>query len=177
MVKKLSLFFAYALFFILALMYFTPKTSLYYMLEEELKKYEVVISDENLQDKGFSLNVSDLNVYVKDINSAEVKNVNIKVFALYNSLNVEDISLSSVAATFIPVNIDELSVSYSVFNPLNIVLKGNGGFGTADGSFHILERTLHFDVVPSDEMIKKYKNSMRQLKKNENGSYSYDKTF
>ena len=177
MVKKLSLFFAYALFFILALMYFTPKTSLYYTLETELKKYEVVISNEDVQDRGFSLNISDLTLYAKDINSAKVENVNIKVFALYNSVKIENISLSSVAATFIPINIDEVTISYSIFNPFNVVMRATGGFGVADGSFHILDRALHLDVVPSDKMIKKYKNSMRKLKKNENGSYSYDKTF
>ncbi len=177
MVRKIATFFAYVLFFVLALMYFTPKTSLYHMMEKELKKYDVVISDEIVEDRGFSLDVNAPNIYVKNINSASIENINVKLFALYNSINVSNITLSSVAATFIPVNIDEVSITYSIFNPLNVTAEGSGGFGEASGTFNILERTLNLNVVPSPKMIKQYKNSMRKMKKNEDGSYSYDKSF
>ncbi len=177
MVKKIVAFFAYALFFILALMYFTPKTSLYHTLEKELKKYDLVISDETLEDRGFSLDVNDLSVYVKGVDSASVQNVNVKAFVLYNSINVQNVTLSSVAATFIPIKVDELSVTYSIFNPLNVTAEASGAFGEAKGTFNVLERTLSLNVIPSEEMSKSYKNSMNKMKKNEDGSYGYDKTF
>jgi len=177
MVKKLLAFFTYALFFILALMYFTPKTSLYHTLEKELKKYDVVISDETIEDRGFSLNLENFSVYVKEVDSASVENVNVKFFALYNSISVQNVTLSSVAATFIPIKVDELSVTYSIFNPLNVTAEASGAFGEAKGAFNILERTLNLNVIPSEEMSKSYKNSMNKMKKNEDGSYGYDKTF
>ncbi len=177
MVKKLLMFFAYILFFILALMYFTPKVSLYYMLEKELKNYEVVLSDESLNDSGFALHVESMDVYVKGIDSANVKSVVLKVFGLYNSLSVENITLSSVAISFIPLNIDQAAISYSIFDPLHVKINGSGGFGDATGSLHILDRALNIKVIPSSNMLKKYRNSMRKLTKNEDGSYSYVKTF
>jgi len=177
MVKKLSMFFAYVIFFILALMYFTPKVSLYYMLEKELTNYEVVLSDESVNDSGFALHVESVNVYVKGIDSANVESITLKVFGLYNSLVVENIRLSSVASNFIPINISEVSISYSIFDPLHVKISGSGGFGEASGSVHVLDRILNIKITPSNEMQKKYRNSISKLTKNEDGSYSYVKTF
>ena len=177
MVRKIVIFFAYVLFFILALMYFSPKVSLYHLMEKELKKYDVVISDERVEDRGFSLDVNSLTLYAKGINSASVENINIKLLALYNSIDISNIRLSSIATTFIPVRINELHITYSIFNPLNITAEGSGGFGEAEGTFNILKRTLNLNVIPSPKMLKQYKNSMRKMKKNEDGSYSYDKSF
>lgn len=177
MVKRVSLFFAYAVFFLLALMYFTPKESLYFLLEKELKTYDVIISNEELKDSGFTLKLENAELFVKSIKSASAKEVNVKIFALYNSVTLSDITLSSVAASFIPLKIDELSVAYSILNPLKIKAYGVGEFGEAGAAFNLLDRTLHIDVQPSDKMKKEYRNSMRQLQKSEDGGYSYDKTF
>ncbi len=177
MVKRISLFFAYSMFFILALMYFTPKKSLYFLLEGELKNYSVIISNEEVEDKGFTLELQNADFYMKSIKSANASEVNLKIFVLYNSLTFNDITLSNAAASFVPLHIDELSLSYSIFNPLNVKAYGIGEFGEAEATFNILDRALHLDVEPSQSMKKQYKNSMRQLKKSEDGGYSYDKTF
>lgn len=177
MVNKLLMFFAYVIFFMLALMYFTPKTNLYYMLEKELVKHELIISDEKVSDKGFVLSLENAVIYMKDIESAQIKELDVKIFALYNAINVTDIKLSEVAGSFIPVKINNVDIRYSVINPLNIVIKAQGDFGEASGVVNILEKQLHLNVTPSEIMKKRYRNTMRQLKKQEDGSYSYDKTF
>lgn len=177
MVKRISIFFAYSMFFILALMYFTPKKSLYFLLERELKSYDVIISNEEVKDSGFTLELQNADLFVKSIKSANAKEVSLKIFAIYNALTLNDITLSNAAASFVPLHIDELDISHSIFNPLNITVYGIGEFGEAEATFSILDRTLHVDIEPSDKMKKEYKNSMRQLKKSEDGGYSYDKTF
>lgn len=177
MVKKVSLFFGYSAFFLLAFMYFTPKQNLYYFLEKELKIYNVIISNEKVQDKGFTLTLENADLFVKSIKSANAKEVNVKIFALYNSLTLSDVTLSSVAASFVPLHINELRFTYSVLNPFNITAYGIGEFGEAEAALSILNRSLHIDVEPSDKMKKEYANSMRQLKKSEDGGYFYDKTF
>ena len=177
MVRRASLFFAYATFFALALIYFTPKQSLYYLLEKELKTYSVIISNEEVKDSGFTLKLEGAELFVKSIKSASAKEVNVKIFGLHNSVTFNDITLSSVAASFVPLNIDELSVAFSILNPLKIKAYGVGEFGEAGAAFNLLDRTLHIDIEPSDKMKKEYRNSMKQLKKSEDGGYSYDKTF
>jgi len=177
MVKKIALLFAYLAFFILALTYFAPKANLYYLLEQELKKRDVVISEKNVSDKGFSLQLSDANVFVKSIKSANVKETDVKIFLLYNSIVLRDVTLSSAASSFIPLKIEEIKIVYSILDPLNVKAYGVGEFGEAEASFNVMERRLRLELAPSQKMLKNYSSTMRQVKKLEDGSYVYDKTF
>ena len=177
MVRKIGLFFSYFIFFVLSLMYFNPKISVYYFLENELKKHNIVVSDEVLEDHGFSLEVQNANIFVESIKSANVENIDVKMLVLYNSIDVKNISLSKVATSFMPLNIKKLSVSYMVFNPLNIKMYAVGKFGELNGVFNLLDFTFHADLKPSQLMLSKYQNSMRSFKKNKNGEYVYDKNF
>lgn len=177
MVNKILIFFAYVLFFILALMYFTPKTSLYFMLEKELKKQDLIISNEKVYDNGFSLSLEDATLYVKGIDSAVIKETDVKLFVLYNTININDVTLTDVAGSFIPLEIENINITYSVLNPLNISIDAKGGFGEVSGGVSIVDKKLHLNLIPSEVMKKKHKTTMRQLKKQEDGSYSYDKNF
>lgn len=177
MVKKLTKFFGYSLFFLLALMYFTPKVSIYYFLETLLAPHAVVISSEEAVDRGFTLQINHANISFKAIESANIAEIDIKIFALYNVIHCKDITLSGAAQSFIPLHVEAATLKYSVFNPLNVVAKINGEFGEANVTFNILERALHLKVVPSDLMLKDYKNTLQNMSKNENGEYIYDKTI
>jgi len=177
MVRKLAIFIGFVLFFLLALMYFTPKENIYFALEHELKKYDVVISNEKIDDSGFTLNLSAAEIFFKSIKSADIKEINIKIFGLYNSISIQDIQLSQTASSFLPLNIQKVTITHSIFNPLNINIYELGDDGEIEGSFNLVEMALHIIFEPSELMLKKYKNSMREFKKSEDGSYSYDKTF
>lgn len=177
MVKKIAIFFAYTLFLALALMYFTPKSSVYFLLEEQLKKYDVVISSEEINEGSFTLNIKDADVSFKSISSAKIAKSDVKIFALYNSLNFEDITLSSTAKSFAPLKIEKVKVVYSVLNPMNATLYGVGEFGEVNAEFNILKMSLHLVLKPSEIMSKDYKNTLKNLLKTENGEFTYDKTF
>ena len=177
MVRKLAIFFSFFLFFLLALMYFTPKENIYFALENELKKYDVIISNEKINDSGFTLELNDAEIFFKSIKSADIKSVNIKIFGVYNSLSMSNIKLSSAASSFLPLNIEKVTITHSIFNPFNISIYELGENGELEGSFNIMEMALHIIFHPSELMLKEYKNSMREFKKSEDGSYSYDKTF
>ncbi len=177
MVKKLALFFAYLSFFMLALMYFTPKVSIYYFLETQLKPYDVIISSESVQDSGLTLSIEDGVVFVKSIDSAKIKNVDITILGLYNALSVSEIELSSVAASFVPLKIAQVDIIYSVIDPLNITANAVGEFGEVQAIANLLERIVHVKLVPSALMKKDYKHTLKNLKKSENGEFVYDKTF
>jgi len=177
MVKKLAVFFGFVLFFLLSLMYFTPKENIYFALENELKKYDVIISNESVSDNGFTLSLSDAELFFKSIKSADIKEIDIKIFGLYNAVNIYDVKLSKSASSFLPLNIQKVTITHSIFNPLNVKIYELGDDGELEGSFNLLEMALHIIFEPSELMLEKYKNSMREFKKSEDGSYSYDKTF
>lgn len=177
MVKKISKSLGYFLFFMVSLMYLTPKVNIYYFIEKELKPHGVIISSENVQDKAYFLDVENLNISYKEIQSVKVENLSCYIFAIYNKITVNDIKLASALGSFVPINIQKLNVEYSIFNPLNIVANASGDFGEAKASFNIAEYSLHLDLKPSKIMIKSHQNTLKQLKKTENGEYTYDQSF
>lgn len=177
MVNKLSKIFAYSMFFILALMYFVPKLSIYYLVEQEIQKYGIVIDNEEVIDNGFSLSIQNAEINVKSINSASIKNVNIKIFGVYNNVLLQNIKLSSVAASMVPTDIEEVEITHSLFNPLHISAVANGGFGELEVDFDLLDMTLHLELLASKKMLSSYRGILRNLKKNKEGVYIYDKTI
>lgn len=158
-------------------MAFMPKESLYYLLEESLKKFDVVISKESLQSSMLSLRLNDMQVSVKGIESAVVEEADITLLLLYNKIEVQNITLSSVAESFVPAKIESLDVSYTIFNPLEITLNAVGDFGEVEASVMLLDRNITLGLAPSKLMLSKHKNSLRIFKKNENGEYIYAKSF
>jgi len=174
---KLLKFLAYIIFFIFALIYFLPKQSLYYFAEQELEKQQVIFSDEEIIEKTFSLQLQHSTLSYQSISSAEVAYIDIKLLAFYNVITIQDINISSVASTFIPLNVNKVEVKQTLFNPLNVVFKAYGEFGEAEGVFHILDKNVSLILKPSPLMLKEYGSTLRELHKNEKGEYQYDQTF
>jgi len=174
---KLGRIFACFLLFTIALIYFIPKVSVYYFLEQKLKSHSVIISNEDVIDSGFSLNISDAIISLKSVDSAKISNVDIKIFALYNTIDVKDITLSSVAESFVPIYVKNVNIQYSIFDPLNIIAVSSGDFGEAYANINIIDRVLHLNLKPSKSMLKDYKNTLKILKKSENGEYIYEKNI
>ena len=177
MVKKLMKFFAYLLFFFGALALFIPKSSIYYFVEKNMKQFGVVISNETLHSSMLSLNIENLEVSTKGIDTALIEEADITLLLFYNKLHFTNIKLSSIVEAYLPSKISNLDISYTIFNPLVVTLNAEGGFGVAQGTLNIMQRVVSISVEPSKIMLRRYKKSMRMLKKSENGEYVYAKTF
>ncbi len=174
---KISRFFAYVSFFILSLMYFAPKISMYYFLEKQLQNYELIISNEECIDTGYALDIKHATVSLKSIDAAKIAEINIKIFAFYNSINVNDIYLSSMASSFVPLKIENVNIVYSVIDPTNILATSYGEFGEIDAKFDLLEMKFRAILTPSKLMLSKYKNTLRKFKKLKTGGYLYEKNI
>ena len=177
MVKKIMKFFAYLLFFVLALILFIPKSNLYYLAEANLKKFDVVISNEKLSDNFLSLNIENLDITTKAIDSGVIGEADITLLLFYNSVVLKEIKLSSLVESYLPSKIANLEVSYSILNPLELSALGDGDFGEARASLNLQTRELTLVLKPSKKMFLKYKRSLAKFKKSQNGEYIYAKTF
>ncbi|MBU0720377.1 hypothetical protein KJ877_03475 [bacterium] len=177
MVRRIFVFFAYLFFFLLALMYFTPKLSVYYFLEEQIKPFGVVISRESLTDKGLTLKIEHASISAKSIESANIAEIDIGIFGLYNSAEFQDIKLSSAAGAFVPLKIQNAKIVHSVLDPLHVNAQALGEFGEAAVSFDIMQKAVRLVLKPSALMLRNYQSTLRNLKKSENGEYVYDKNF
>ena len=116
-------------------MYFSPKANIYFALEHELKKRDVIISNESVIDNGFSLELQNAELFFKSVKSADVETLNVKIFGIYNSLSMSGIKLSPTASSFVPLNVESVVISYTIFNPLNVSIYQVGEAGEAEGSF------------------------------------------
>lgn len=177
MVKKLLKFFSYSLFFIFALILFVPKESFYYLLEQNLKKFDVIISNEKLEDKTISLDIKNLDISAKGIESLKIKEANIVILGLYNAVELQKIQLSSLVENYLPAKIDSIDISYTILHPLVLQADGHGEFGDARVSVNLLDRNATLILKPSKVMFSRYRNSLRKFKKSKNGEYIYEKSL
>ncbi len=177
MVKKLFKSALYFFFFLFFLIYLTPKVNIYYLFEQKLQKFAVIISKEDLQDTGFKLNIKNLEVSYKEIESVKISKMECNIFAFYNTISIKDIKLAKALNSFLPRKIQNLKIVYSILNPLNIFLSAKGEFGDLDAKFNISEFAIHLNLKPSKLMLQSYKNTLNNLRKTQNGDYTYDQSF
>jgi len=177
MVKKMLKLLSYFIFFIFMLILFVPKNSIWYFAEKSLKQYEIVISNESLEDSFTTLNVNNLEISAKTVDAGTIKELDFTLLLIYNKLLFTDIELSSLVESYLPSKIEKLEISYTLFNPLFVEAEGSGEFGTTKMKFNLQTRELIVSLHPSKKMFSSYKNSLKQFKKSETGEYIYAKTF
>jgi len=173
-IAKLS---GYIVFFILAFMYFTPKVALYYYGETRLKEQGVIISQESAIDNGLTLSIKDASLSFKAIESANIKDLNIAIFGIFNKISLKDIKLASTASDFLPTDIKSVDVSYALYDPLHVSANAEGDFGEAELDIDLLDRKLFLILKPSKVMSKDYRSTLRNLRKSKDGGYEYAKAF
>jgi len=158
---------------ILFLWLLAPKQELYYFLEKELKKNEIIISNETIKDTWFGLKIVNADIYVKGAKMAEVSDLELNIFFLYNSLSVKNIHVNKAMENVAPKSIEEIKVQYSVINPLNIQINGQGSFGILDGNVSLIDKHILIKF-PEAKDIKSFK---KFLKKDETGEWKYETNY
>jgi len=171
--KKIALSLFYTFFFLAALLFFTPKESLYYFGEEQLKPLGVVVAQEEVIDHGFTLEIKHAALYVKKIKSAKIKSIELHLFGLYNSVNITDIVLDDTFEQFFPPLINHVTMTQSIFTPTSLSAEALGDFGEATATLDLLDRNGSVTLRPSKLMRSRYKNTLRQLRRTKGGAYSY----
>ena len=158
---------------LLLLWLLAPKQELYYLLEKELKKNDIIISNETIKDTWFGLKLLDADVYVKGAKMAEVSEIQLNIFFLYNSLTVKNIHVNKAMQNVAPKSIEEINVQYSIANPLKIQLNGRGSFGVLDGNVAFIDKhiLIGFPVAKEIKSFKKF------LKKDQTGEWKYETNY
>ena len=175
--KKLRNFMLYAAVFLVALMFFTPKVQLYYALEKALKPYGVIVANEVVDDKGMTLHVSEIDLYIQGIESAHIDSIDVALFGFYNVVNAHGITLAETFIKMVPIEIGDVELSYSVSNPLYITLYAEGDFGVMKGEVALIDRLVQIHLEPSKLLKTRYQRSLREFKKSEAGGLVYEYHF
>ncbi len=86
--------------FLFFLLIFAPKQEIYYKIEKELQKNDIVISNEKFSDNLWGLSIKDADIFVKGIKVAKVKSLDLNIFFLYNKLSIEQITTDKAIQTY-----------------------------------------------------------------------------
>jgi len=156
---------------LIAFLIFMPKKELYYTIEHQLVKLGIKLNEKDITETVSDLQIDGMKVYYEGIGLMDVDSSSLTTFVFYNKINLHKIAVASSLKSMLPQNIDNISITYSVFSPKKANIHANGDFGEVDGYIDF-NRTIHLDFVKIGD-IKKFK---RELKKNENGWY-YENKF
>ena len=145
----------------------SPKQELYFLLEKELKKNDIIISNEHFVDKWYGLEIHDADIYVKGIKMAKVESLTLSLFFLYDKLTI-----TNVQTEVDPKSIDSITAIFNIIKPYKIAIKSNGSFGAIDGGVYFTDKKLILRVVERKDM----KMFDKFLSKDEKGEY-YEKYY
>ncbi|RBQ31946.1 hypothetical protein CRU92_04040 [Arcobacter sp. FW59] len=173
MIKKLSEIFIYIIFSIFIFMFLLPKELIYNLVEKELEKHKIVVSDESINEK-FSLDILDANIFYEGINIAKVNRANFLSFLIYSKFDIENIKLEDKFKNFIPDEIEKISFQYNILTFNKIYVKANGKFGELEAEISIFDKVVNIELNASNDMKKL---ALIRYFKYENERYKYEYKF
>ena len=152
---------------------FSPKQELYYLLEKELKKKHIIISNETFKDKWIGFEISNADIYIEGAKMAKIEKLTFNFFLFYNSIDIKTIKINDAFKNMAPNMINHVNATYSVLKPLKAKLIANGSFGVMNGEVDIVKRKINLRF-PVAKDIKTFK---RFLRKDKIKGWYYEKTY
>ena len=166
-------FLLYICIFLITLILLFPKNEvLSYLIVNHLEKFDTSIKA-TLENDNLSYVANNSKIYYQNKNTVIAKSFKLEPYFFYNKMEANGIGLHGIAASFFPKKIKKLEIVYSLLDPTNILLSGNGDFGKFTGYVEIVEKKVVINLVPSSILKKKYSYLMKYLKKNKK-YYTYE---
>ncbi len=146
---------------------FAPKRELYYMVEKELLKDDIIIHNEEIVDGLLSIEIKHPQIYLKGIYVAEIDSIEFWSMFFYSKLSIQSVKLNSMLDRLISTEIDRVDMVHSITDPLKVSIDGSGGFGTIDGLVWLDEKRVRVNLY-DQKLISKLR---AFLKKDDKGWY------
>ncbi len=169
MVKRIFLIILVTWF---AILMFMPKIDLYYTLEKELLKQDIMINEKSIKEGLFSLTLTDAEVYIKGINIATIKEINFFTLLFYSKISIKTVGLDESLQSFAPQEIEKLTIVHSLLSVYKLFITSSGSFGSVKGKIKLKSKKLRIDFTD----IKNIDNIKPQLKNDKKGWY-YETSF
>lgn len=156
----------------LSLVIFMPKSNLYYKLEEELAKKDIKLNEKIIYEGLFSLRLEDVSVYIKGINIASIKKIELFTLLFYTHISIESVGLDESLKNMVAQDIEMSSIYHSLISPMDLRVDINSSIAKLSGLVDLGERRVRLNIEESSniELIKSL------IKKDENGWY-YETAF
>jgi len=151
---------------------FAPKRELYYLLEEQLMKQDIIINNEIVEDGLLSITLNHPEIYFKGIRIAEVESIRLWSLLFYSRLDIKSIAVNQRLQQFVATDIESIAITHTPLVPKELSLLGEGGFGVVDGTMGLESRVVRINIY-DDALISKLK---ALLKQDDKGWY-YETSF
>ena len=161
---------------IVSILFFVPKTNLYYLLEESiLLPYQVKVINESFDDNGLGADISNLEIYYDGIFVSNIKDISLISLLIYSGVSIKDVKVDQMLKNLSFVDLKEVQLSHSILSPLKIAIEITGDAGEATGYLDIVDRGLHLVFKPNRKS-RDYQPLLKYFK-NKNGEYVYERNF
>jgi hypothetical protein len=169
-------FLFFAVLFIYLVILFLPKENFYYFAEEQLAKYKIALNNESVKDSYGVLSVDNISVSYGGENVAYIENAGVLPFIVYNEIDIKNVNVSKNFKSFIPSEIEAVSLKATVFFPVKVWINAKGDFGRIHGSYNIYSKTIRLVLEPENGFAGKYPLIYRNFKDTE-GQLVYESSF
>lgn len=173
---RLIKFLAYFLVLLALIIVFLPKINLFYAAEIMMKENKLFVSDEEVLDKGYALELRNAKLSYESLSLAEIDSITLSPWILYNALSLNNIHVNEGFSDFLPQEIQEIKIEHIIYDPTNITLRGDSEDSYIYGNIDLLEKVLVLHLRLGAKSEKKYKAMLGKLSKEE-GGYVYEYKF
>ncbi len=169
MVKKIALIVFSSL---IALLIFAPKENLYFLLEKELQKNKIVLSQEELKPKPLGLEISNAKVYIENTYIGNIKTISILTLLVYSDIDILEFKPIKSIEKIFPLIVHRATINYTLWNPTQIKINVKSSMGKIDGRVDLIKKRVifRFKEIKNITPIRSY------LKRDKNGWY-YEQNF
>jgi len=174
--KRFVKILAYICTMVALLILFLPKTNLYYAAEGLMQEKNIYISDEEVHDSGFSLELINAMIFFDKLELMKVENIKLSPWIVYNVVSLNTVDINEGFSDFLPEEISSLKVEHFFYNPTHIKLSGESTDSFFFGDVDILKRVLSLHLRVGAKSEKRYKVLLEKLTKEE-GGYYYEYKF
>lgn len=174
MIKSFFKSICYLFAFIYLFVYFFPKNELYFYSLNKAQEFGIQVQDEVFLDNGLGFKINDANLFIKDINAANIESINSNFYIFSNEIDINNVIVSSNFKNFVPRNISNINIKYAIWNPLFVNIKIFGKSFKAEGYFDIMNLKLVLNLNPSSQFIRSYPFILSEMKKINSKEYRYE---
>lgn len=174
--RRIVKFLSYLIVMLALIIIFLPKTNLYYAAEILMKEKNLFVSDEEVLDKGYSLELHNATFFYESLSLAEIDSIKLSPWIFYNALSVKNIHVNDGFSDFLPLEIQTVKMEHFIYNPTNIRFRSDSDANYIYGNIDLLERVLVAHLRLDAKSEEKYKAMLGKLSKEE-GGYFYEYKF
>jgi hypothetical protein len=132
----------YILYIFLIAIILIPKEQLYYTLESKLAEENIYFSNEKTDNFGLYLDIDAIDVVLDNLSIASIEQITISPWIITNRLTMRMLKVAPYYQLFFPGKVDEITLSYNLWDPLHIHVDASGDFGTCSGNFDLIDQHL-----------------------------------